>query len=318
MKTTSNLQQRYNKIVNFLTEKQRRIYLGIEAEVLGFGGITQVAKCTGSSRRAVSRGISELNKPEEFNFDRVRKEGGGRKKTIYKDPTLLSDLDKLISPLTRGDPESPLRWTCKSVRKLSSSLKEMGHNTSHKMVSNLLSDLGYSLQSNRKTKEGSSHPDRDAQFAYINEEVKKFHSKYEPVISVDAKKKENIGYYQNNGREWELKGKPEEVNVYDFINKEKGKVTPYGVYDTSKNLGWVNVGIDHDTAEFAVESIRKWWYKMGKKLYPDAKELLITADGGGSNSSRSRLWKKEIQALANEINPYYSWFFVMKSQNTNI
>lgn len=296
------LSLRYNHFSSFLNEKQRRIFLGIEAKLIGHGGISAVAKITKSSRRAVSRGISESNNSSDFKFDRIRKPGGGRKKTIDKDPTLIFDLDKLIDPITRGDPESPLRWTCKSVRKLADCLKELGHKTSHKMVAELLHDMNYSLQANKKVKEGSSHVDRNAQFEYINNKVKEFHSKGSPVISVDSKKKENIGEFKNNGKEWQLKGKPEEVNVYDFIDKDKGKVTPYGVYDIGKNLGWVNVGTDKDTAEFAVESIRKWWYKMGKELYPSAKRILINADGGGSNSSRSRLWKTELQKLANELN----------------
>lgn len=302
MKTikTETLKERYKMLKPFLTEKQKRIFLGSEAKMLGFGGISEVSRITGVSRRLVSEGIKEVKKPEEFTHDRIRKEGGGRKRTISKDKTLLEDLEKLIDPTTRGEPESPLRWTCKSLRNLAESLNAMNHKTSHRMVGELLHELNYSLQANRKTQEGGTHPDRNAQFEYINETVKKCQLKKQPVISVDAKKKENIGEYKNNGKEWQPKGIPEKVKVYDFIDKKLGKVCPYGVLDIEKNIGWVNVGIDHDTATFAVESIRRWWNTMGKEMYSQANELLITADGGGSNSSRSRLWKKEIQGLANE------------------
>lgn len=294
------MKERYNNMVPFLTEKQRRIYLGNEAGILGFGGVSEVSRITGVSRRVISEGIKELRNPDEFTFERIRKAGGGRKSTIENDKTLIEDLEGLIEPDTRGDPESPLRWTCKSLRNLAESLKAMKHKTSHRMVGQLLHELKYSLQANRKTQEGGTHPDRNAQFEYINETVKKFHAKKQPVISIDAKKKENVGEYKNNGKEWQPKGMPEKVKVYDFEDKELGKVCPYGVYDIGENMGWVNVGIDHDTASFAVESIRRWWNTMGKEIYTTSTELLITADGGGSNSSRSRLWKKEIQNLANE------------------
>ncbi len=284
----------------FLTEKQKRIYLGNEASMLGYGGVSEVSRLTGVSRRVISEGINELKKPKEFTFDRIRKVGAGRKSTVEKDKTLINDLEKLIEPDTRGDPESPLRWTCKSLRNLAEALKMMNHKTSHRMVGKLLHELKYSLQANRKTHEGGTHPDRNAQFEYINDTVKKFHTNKQPVISIDAKKKENVGEYKNNGKEWHPKGTPEKVKVYDFEDKELGKVCPYGVYDMRENMGWVSVGIDHDTASFAVESIRRWWNTMGKEIYKSAKELLITADGGGSNSRRSRLWKKEIQNLANE------------------
>jgi len=295
------LQIRYEKMLPFLNEKQRRIYLGNEASLLGYGGISESSRATGVSRRVISEGIKELEKPKEYRFDRIRNEVAGRKKTIEKDKTILEDLERLIEPLTRGDPESPLRWTCKSLRNLSEELKKMNHKTSHRMVGELLHGMKYSLQANRKTNEGSSHPDRNAQFEHINATVKKFQANKQPVISVDAKKKENVGMYKNNGKEWHPKGKPEKVKVYDFEDKELGKVNLYGAYDIGENMGWVNVGIDHDTASFAVESIRRWWYTMGKGIYPTATELLITADGGGSNSRRSRLWKVEIQKLANEI-----------------
>jgi len=295
------MNNRYKNIAPFLTEKQRRIFLGNEANMLARGGISEVSRQTGVSRRVISEGIKEFYRPEDFRFDRIRKEGGGRKSTVIKDKTLIEDIEGLIEPLTRGDPESPLRWTCKSLRNIADILKEKGHKTSHRMVGQILHSLKYSLQANRKTNEGASHPDRNAQFEHINGTVKKFQANKQPVVSVDAKKKENVGVFKNNGKEWHPKGSPEKVKVYDFEDKELGKVNPYGVYDIEKNIGWVNVGIDHDTASFAVESIRRWWYMMGKEIYPSAKELLITADGGGSNSRRSRLWKVEIQKLANEM-----------------
>lgn len=299
-KNTDALQNRYKKILPFLTEKQKRIFLGNEASHIGYGGISEISRLTSVSRRVISEGIKELNRPEEFTFLKIRNEGAGRKLTIEKDKTLIEDLERLIEPDTRGDPESPLRWTCKSLRNLADALNSMNHKTSHRMVGKLLHELKYSLQANRKTNEGGTHPDRNAQFEYINDTVKKFHANNIPVISVDAKKKENVGEYKNNGKEWNPKGTPENVNVYDFENKELGKVCPYGVYDMGENMAWVSVGVDHDTASFAVESIRRWWNMMGKEIYPLAKELLITADVGGSNSRRSRLWKKEIQNMANE------------------
>lgn len=231
---------------------------------------------------------------------RARKKGGGRKRTAEVDETLRSDLERLIEPVTRGDPESPLRWTAKSVRNLSDELKRMGHQTSHRMVAELLHEMGYSLQANRKTAEGSSHPDRNAQFEHIHGEVKEFQSCSQPVISVDAKKKERVGDFKNGGRELRPKGDPEKVRIYDFEIPELGKVAPYGVYDEVRNEGWVNVGTDHDTATFAVESIRKWWMTMGRESYPEASRLLITADGAGSNGARVRLWKIELQKFANE------------------
>lgn len=301
MKNNNNLQQRYNTIKPFLNEKQRRLYLGTEAIAIGYGGASEVSRQTGVSRRAIKQGIQEIEEETEIvSTERIRKEGGGRKRRVATDITLIEDLEKLIDPVTRGDPESPLRWTCKSVRKLSDALIGLGHKTSHRMVAELLNEMGYSLQANRKTKEGDSHPDRDKQFEYINDSVIKYLKKRQPVISVDTKKKELVGDFKNNGKELCPKGEPEIVRVHDFEDTTLGKVNPYGVYDIGKNLGWVNVGIDCDTASFAVESIRRWWNTMGKELYPKAKQLLITADGGGSNSSRSRLWKIEIQKFSNE------------------
>ena len=244
--------------------------------------------------------MRELSQPRQATGRRIRREGGGRKKTVTKDPALLADLERLVEPVTRGDPESPLRWTCKSMRKLAAELNGMGHRTSQHLVAELLHELGYSLQANRKTLEGASHPDRDAQFKHINEQVEAFQACGDPVISVDTKKKELVGDFKNGGREWRPRGEPELVRVHDFAIKELGKVNPYGVYDVAKDAGWVSVGVDHDTATFAVESIRRWWRGMGQTEYPVAVRLLITADGGGSNGSRLRLWKVELQKLANE------------------
>ncbi|MDI6617028.1 MAG: ISAzo13 family transposase, partial [Syntrophaceae bacterium] len=271
-----------------------------EATAIGYGGISIVSRETGVSRRAIALGCEELRHPEKATEKRIRKKGGGRKRTIDKDPTLKQDIESLIEPLSRGDPESPLRWTCKSVRKLSDELNQMGHKTSHNLVAELLHEMGYSLQANQKTIEGTSHPDRNAQFEHINDKVKEHQSIEQPVISVDTKKKEQIGDFKNGGKELRPKGNPEKVRVHDFIIPELGKSSPYGVYDMTCNSGWVNVGIDHDTAAFAVESIRRWWHLMGKERYPEAKQLLITAGSGGSNGYRVRLWKVELQKLANE------------------
>jgi Rhodopirellula transposase DDE domain len=298
------IEKRFNLFSPFLNEKQRRILGAIEAQILGYGGTSRVAKATGLSRNTVAAGTIELDKGKTEDIallkQKIRKPGGGRKKTIQKDPGLKADLERLIEPVTRGDPESALLWTCKSVRRLADELMKMGHQTSHRMVAELLDKMGYSLQANRKTIEGGSHPDRDAQFEYIHQKVKQFQKQCQPVISVDTKKKELVGNFKNQGREWRPKGSPEEVLIYDFEGLGSGKVTPYGVYDLSQNKGWVSVGVDKDTAAFAVESIRRWWKTMGHKVYPRAKRLLITADSGGSNGSRIRLWKIELQKLSNE------------------
>jgi len=296
----SSVRQRFAILSPFLDERLRRIFAAAEAMAIGYGGISVVSRETGVSRRAITLGCEELKNPEKIEKKRIRREGGGRKRTVDKDPTLRQDLERLVEPLTRGDPESPLRWTCKSVRKLSDELNRMGHKTSHNLVAKLLHEMDYSLQANRKTVEGASHPDRNAQFEYINEKVKEYQSARQPVISVDAKKRESIGNFKNDGKELRPKGRPEKVRIYDFIIPELGKVSPYGVYDLAQNVGWVNVGIDHDTAAFAVESIRRWWYSMGKPVYSEAKHLLVTADSGGSNGYRVRLWKLELQKLANE------------------
>jgi transposase len=304
MDTEKSIEKRFKLFSPFLNERQRRILAAIEAQILGYGGACRVAKVTGLSRNTVAAGTVELERGSVEDVaavkERIRRPGGGRKRTIQKDPMLKADLEQLIEPVTRGDPESALLWTCKSVRRLADELKKMGHETSHRMVAELLNEMGYSLQANRKTMEGSTHPDRDAQFDYIHQKVKRFQKECQPVISVDTKKKELVGKFKNQGREWRPKGRPEEVLVYDFESLGRGKVTPYGVYDLSQNKGWVSVGVDKDTAAFAVESIRRWWKTMGEDVYPEAKRLLITADSGGSNGSRIRLWKVELQKLSNE------------------
>ena len=301
MNTDSALiKKRFESIAPFLNERMRRLFAAAEAAAIGRGGITQVSRATGISRITIAAGLKELADPSMADTKRIRRVGGGRKRTVDKDPTLLQDLESLIEPTSRGDPESPLRWTSKSVRKLAQELNGMGHQISHRLVADLLHELGYSLQANRKTKEGASHADRDAQFQHINAQVKACQAASQPAISVDTKKKEKVGDFANAGREWRPKGEPEEVRVHDFLIPELGKVAPYGIYDMTHNLGWVNVGIDHDTGTFAVESIRRWWYSMGQPLYPDAHQLLITADSGGSNGYRLRLWKVELQKLADE------------------
>lgn len=293
--------EKYKKISEYLSESGRRIWAATEASNIGWGGITIVCAGTGIDHKTIRKGLAELN-ADNRESRRTRKEGGGRKKLKDVNQKLLKDLDFLVDPATRGDPESPLRWTSKSTYKLAKALRKKGHKISQRSVYNLLIFLGYTLQSNRKTKEGSNHPDRDKQFHYINRRVKVFQKRDCPTISVDTKKKENIGSYKNSGREHNQKGKPEKVNTHDFMNKKLGKVAPYGVYDIGKNKGWVSVGISSDTAAFAVNSIRGWWYAMGKELYENTKKILITADCGGSNGYRVRLWKLELQKLANELN----------------
>jgi hypothetical protein len=261
-----------------------------------------VSRVTGVSRRAIRVGLRELQAPQAQQVTgRIRKPGGGRKRTVDTDPTLLRDLDLLVEPSTRGDPESPLRWTCKSVRQLARELTRMGHQTSHRMVAELLHGLDYSLQANRKTLEGASHPDRNAQFEYINRKAKQYLRSKDPVVSVDTKKKELVGHFKNGGREWQPSGEPEPVQMHDFVRPELGRAIPYGVYDLGQNAGWVSVGMDHDTAAFAVESLRRWWYAMGQPRYRQAQRLLITADAGGSNGPKVHLWKVELQKLADEI-----------------
>lgn len=293
--------QRFATLAPFLDERMRRLVAATEARALGRGGVTAVAAVTGVSRRAIAVGLTELDSPAPIVSWRVRKVGAGRKRTVATDATLQADLESLVEPVTRGDPESPLRWTCKSVRVLAAELNRMGHHTSHRMVAELLKNMDYSLQANQKTLEGASqHPDRNVQFEYIHGQVVAWQAARQPVISVDTKKKELVGDFKNGGRELRPKGDPEKVRVHDFMIEELGRATPYGVYDVTNNLGWVSVGVDHDTAAFAVSTIRDWWHTMGKPLYPEATELLITADGGGSNGSRVRLWKRELQSLSDE------------------
>ena len=291
---------RFEKLAPFLDERMRRLVAASESLAIGFGGTSQVSRQTGVSRRAIIRGIKELDEAPSVQGGRVRRPGGGRKRTVDKDASLKTDLERLVDPVTRGDPESPLRWTCKSVRKLAEELNRLGHQTSHRMVAELLHELGYSLQANRKTLEGSSHADRDQQFQHINQHVTEFLQQQQPVISVDTKKKELVSNFKNHGAELRPKGDPEPVRVHDFVIPELGRAAPYGVYDLANNSGWVSVGVDHDTSAFAVETIRRWWYRMGQQSYPQATELLITADSGGSNGSRVRLWKVELQRLADE------------------
>jgi transposase len=290
-----------------LDERQRRLYVAAEALAIGRGGITLVSQACGVSRVTITAGCKELASlgtdsaaDMSKGGNRTRKTGGGRKRTVDLDPALRHDLEGLIEPITRGDPESPLRWTAKSVRNLAEEMQNLGHATSHRMITELLHEMGYSLQSNRKVLEGASHPDRNAQFEYIYCTTKEFQDAGQPVISVDTKKKELVGDFKNNGQELRPKGDPEKVRTHDFIIPELGKVAPYGVYDQTRNEGWVNVGTDSDTSAFAVESIRRWWMIMGKEAYPEAERLLVNADSGGSNGARVRLWKTELQQLANE------------------
>ena len=295
------IRTRYEALTGVLDERARRLFLGAEARAAGRGGQAAVARATGASVTTVRRGLGDLL-DAEFPKGRVRRPGGGRKRTVERDPTLLADLEGLIEPGSRGDPESPLRWTTKSVRNLAAELGRMGHSVSHQTVSEQLHDLGYSLQANRKTLEGTEHPDRDAQFRHISEAVQLQLRLGEPVISVDTKKKELVGPFRNGGRELRPAGEPERVLMHDFVidDAEHGRVSPYGVYDLAANAAWVSVGVDHDTAAFAVEAIRRWWQSMGHELYPDATRLLVTADAGGSNGYRVRLWKAELQKLADE------------------
>ncbi len=307
MGSHQDIQRRFRSLSAFLDERLRRLVAVAESEAIGYGGISVVARATGVSRRAITEGVKELHQPQARRgwrpvSSRIRRQGAGRKRAVDKDPTLRADLDRRVDPATRGDPESPLRWTCKSVRKLAEELRAEGHDISYQTVAGLLHAMGYSLQANQKTLEGSRHADRDQQFQYINRKAQRYLKQGEPVISVDTKKKELVGDFKNGGREWQPQGEPERVRVHDFeIRKPgNGKVAPYGVYDLGRNVGWVSVGVDHDTAAFAVESIRRWWYWMGRPSYPNARRLLITADSGGSNGARVRWWKWELQQLADE------------------
>lgn len=301
----TGIRSRYEALSPLMDERFRRQWGAAEARAYGRGGKQAVSRATGLSVQTINKGLHELiareTNPGAAQSPRLRKEGGGRKRATVADPGLKEAVMKLVEPATRGDPQSPLRWTCKSMARLAKALTAQGHPVSGATVGRLLKANGFSLQSNRKTKEGSHHPDRDAQFEHINTTVLEFQGKGQPVISVDAKKKELIGDFKNNGQEWQPNGQPEEVRVHDFVDKNLGKAIPYGIYDITQNQGWVSVGIDHDTAQFAVEAIRRWWDNIGSDRYPDATQLLITADGGGSNSSRGRLWKVALQGLANDL-----------------
>jgi hypothetical protein len=306
METEKDIRARYINIEWALNERLRRLFAANEAKVYGHGGITLAQKATGVARNSIKQGLKELSNKEESVVTsspaRIRKVGGGRKASVKQDKKLRIALEKLVEPSTLGDPESQLRWTCKSLRQLESELRSQGFSVSHTSIGNMLKGMGYSLQGNQKTLEGSKHPDRNAQFEFINSKTEDAMRAGQPVISVDTKKKELVGQYKNGGKELRPKGEPEQVKVYDFVDKKLGKANPYGVYDIADNSAWVSVGTDHDTAAFAVSTIRRWWFSMGRDLYPEAKKLVITADGGGSNGSRVRLWKVELQKLANELN----------------
>jgi transposase len=300
MDRLAEVRQRFRALEGVLDEKSRRLLVAAESKAWGSGGISAISKTTGVSRQVIRQGLRELEQSPTHPAGRIRRPGGGRKSARQKDPTLMTDLEKLVEPATRGDPDSWLRWTSKSVRKLAEELVGMGHEVSYPVVADLLHEMGYSLQANRKTKEGDSHPDRNAQFEHINARVQQYMDLRQPVISVDTKKKELVGDFKNGGQDWRPKEEPEKVRVHDFLIPELGRAAPYGIYDLAQNTGWVSVGIDHDTASFAVATIRRWWHAMGQERYPQARRLLITADGGGSNGSRLRLWKRELQTLADE------------------
>jgi Rhodopirellula transposase DDE domain len=307
MTELERVQSKYAMLGSILDERQCRLWAAAEAQVLGRGGITLVAQATGMTRQRIRAGVRELQErtaqvPESAKprRERVRRPGGGRRPLTDNDPELVQALDALVSPATRGDPMSPLRWTSKSTSRLAQELTAKGHRVSPRSVAALLKGLDYSLQSTRKSREGKEHPDRDAQFAHLNAQVEAFQAREQPVISVDAKKKELVGDFKNGGVEWQPQGTPDAVRTHDFVDRALGKAIPYGVYDLAGNSGWVSVGTDHDTAAFAVQAIRTWWQQMGHAAYPDASELLITADGGGSNGSTPRQWKMHLQQLADE------------------
>ena len=298
---------RFGRLRTLMNEKFKRHWAACEAMAMGRGGISAVSEATGMSRTTICRGIREIEEdyPEladQAPRDRIRRAGGGRQRLTEHDPTLTDALEQLVDPATRGDPMSPLLWTSKSTRNLARELRQLGHQVSYRTVARMLNDIGFSLQANARTREGKRHPDRDAQFQYINKKVRSFQRRGLPVISVDAKKREIVGNFQNRGREWQPKRNPEKVRTHNFPEKDLGVAIPYGVYDQTQNNGWVSVGIDHNTAAFATATIREWWRRMGATTYPSASELLLTADAGGSNGIHSRLWKKGLQDLANELN----------------
>jgi len=295
------IRKRFTSLSPHLSERERRLFAATEARAAGYGGIAAVSAATGVAVSTIGRGLKELSGLDMLAPDRVRRPGGGRKLLVEKDATLLDDLLALVEPSERGDPMSPLRWTCKSLSQLAAALVAQGHRIGRTVVGELLHQQKFSLQANRKTREGEGHPDRDAQFVHINGSVKAALAAGQPVISVDTKKKELVGDFKNAGQAWRPRGEPEEVRVHDFLIKELGRAVPYGVYDLAANAGWVSVGVNHDTAAFAVQTIRRWWAEVGSARYPDATRLVITADGGGSNGSRVRLWKRELQRLADEL-----------------
>ena len=302
----SILRKKFQAMSSFLDERGRRLWAATEAQVMEYGGISAVSKATGLSRTTIHAGLQELmakptKRPVIEEHVRIRSKGGGRKSLLHHNPGITNALDGLVEPTSRGDPQSPLRWTCKSTRRLAQELTDQGYRIGDRKVADLLHEMKYSLQANAKTLEGKQHPDRNAQFEYINRQTKAFQKRGQPVISIDTKKKEIVGNFKNGGKEWHPQGTPEETLTHDFEDKELGKAIPYGVYDPTDNSGWVSVGVDHDTAEFATDTIAMWWKQMGRKTYPGATELLIMADGGGSNSSKSRLWKLRLQDLANAL-----------------
>jgi len=299
--STAEIVRRFRELSPVLDERGRRRFAAARARAYGFGGVSVVARVTGLARSTIARGVEEIERKPEVETRRVRKPGGGGKLKRIADSTLLADLRRLVEPATRGDPMRTLLWTSKSLRHLSRALAAKGHSVCAMVVADCLRELGYSLQANRKTREGGGHMDRDAQFQYLNDQATAFLKADEPVVSVDTKKKELVGNYKNNGRQWRPQATPEEVNVHDSIDPKLGRAVPYGVYDIADNKGWVSVGADHDTARFAVKAIRRWWLMMGRERYPQASRLMITADGGGSNGHRVRLWKIELQELANEL-----------------
>jgi hypothetical protein len=300
MVSEDSIRSKFLALSDVLNERARRLWAAAEVREAGYGGFNAVIRATGISRNALARGLRELDSGKTFASDRIRRRGGGRKAADVLDAGLRGALGKLIDPLTRGDPESPLRWTCKGTRRLAAELKRQKYVVSHTLVARLLREMGYSLQANSKSHEGIDHPDRDAQFQYINGKIARHMQRMQPAISVDTKKKELVGDFKNGGQEWEPQGRPEKVRVHDFVDKELGKAIPYGVYDLARNVGWVSVGVTHDTAAFAAATIRNWWRRMGKAAYPNAQSLLITADSGGSNGKRVRLWKWELQKFADE------------------
>jgi len=298
---SDSISERFVSLSPHLNERGRRLFAATESNTAGYGGIAAVSRITGIAPSTIGRGRSDLAQDVRLEAGRLRRPGGGRKPLVVTNPALLPALLALVEPTERGDPMSPLRWTCKSLRRLAGELQARGHPVSHTVVGELLTQQKFSLQANSKTREGGDHPDQDAQFLHINHSVTEALAANQPVISVDTKKKELVGDFKNAGRAWRPKGTPEAVRVHDFLIKELGRAVPYGIYDLAANAGWVSVGMDNDTAEFAVQTIRRWWYEIGRFRYPDTKYLVITADGGGSNGSRLRLWKRELQRLANEI-----------------